>query len=206
MAGWFRRRREQILEADKIVGVRPIARRYFAMNAFDGVVTTIGIVMGSMVAGIEEGRIVLATGFVASVAMGISGFWGAYLTETAERHRSLDELERHTLTDLSGSSVGRASRLAVVVVTVVDGLSPFLGALVVLIPFLFARWIGDISSVYVASLATAVASLFALGAYLGHVSGERMWVYALKTSFAGLVAIGVGYLLRLLEVTAIHPL
>ena len=62
-----------------------IARRYFAMNAFDGVLTIIGVLMGNLVAGVSSAQIVLSTGLTTSGAMGISGLWGAYLTESAER-------------------------------------------------------------------------------------------------------------------------
>lgn len=194
---WWRDTRELLDQADQLVGVRPIARRYFAMNAFDGVVTTIGVVMGSMVAGIEQGSVVFITGLVTSIAMGISGFWGAYLTEAAERKRSLDALERQTLTNLSDTSVARASRLAVIVVTAVDGLSPFLGAMVVLAPFLLTPWIADVSFLYYGSLTASLVTLSALGAYLGKVSGMAMLPYALKTCLAGAVAMGAGLILHL---------
>lgn len=200
MAGWWRTAQEALDAADQLVGVRPIARRYFAMNAFDGIVTTIGVVMGCMVAGIQESSVVLVTGLATSIAMGISGFWGAYLTEAAERKRSLDDLQQQTLTDLTETSVARASKLAVFVVTAVDGLSPFLGAVLVLTPFLGASWVEDVSVVYYASFATSLVTLFGLGAYLGRVSHSRMLPYAVKTCLAGGVALTVGYLLHLLPV------
>jgi predicted membrane protein (TIGR00267 family) len=81
-------------EYDKLANISEIARRYFAMNAFDGVLTIIGVLMGNFVAGVSDARIVLSTGLATCVAMGISGLWGAYLTESAERKRDLDELSR----------------------------------------------------------------------------------------------------------------
>ncbi|GAJ22166.1 unnamed protein product, partial [marine sediment metagenome] len=38
---------EEIENYNKIVGIAEIARRYFAMNAFDGVLTTIGVLAGN---------------------------------------------------------------------------------------------------------------------------------------------------------------
>ncbi len=73
-------------------------------------------------------------GIATSIAMGISGMWGAYLTENAERRRELTELENVSLIDQSETSIGKASRFAVIVVSIVDGLSPFLSAIIVLIP------------------------------------------------------------------------
>jgi len=128
----------------KLADIGEIARRYFAMNAFDGVLTMIGVLMGNMAADIERPQIVVTTGLSTCIAMGISGLWGAYLTETAERKRDLTELSHHTLTDLNHTSIGRASRFAVVIVALVDGLSPFLASLLILIPFfmvgLFPVW------------------------------------------------------------------
>lgn len=81
-------------EYDKLANISEIARRYFAMNAFDGVLTIIGVLMGNLVAGVNSAQIVLSTGLTTSVAMGISGLWGAYLTESAERKRDLGELSK----------------------------------------------------------------------------------------------------------------
>jgi len=69
------------------------------MNAFDGVLTIIGMLMGNMAAGITKPNIVITTGLSTSIAMGISGLWGSYLTESAERKHDLDALSRSTLTD-----------------------------------------------------------------------------------------------------------
>ena len=130
----FERWREYI----EIAEVGDIARRYFAMNAFDGVLTIIGVLMGNYVSQVMETKVVIATGLSTSLAMGISGLWGSYLTESAERRREIDELEEQTLTDLTDTKIGKASRLAAVLVAIVDGLSPFLAALLVLVPFFIA--------------------------------------------------------------------
>ena len=68
---------------NRLSNIGEIARRYFAMNAFDGVLTIIGVLMGNFTAGVEEPRIVVTTGMTTCIAMGISGLWGAYLTEAA---------------------------------------------------------------------------------------------------------------------------
>jgi len=100
--------------------------------------------MGNYLAGVRDLAIPVRTGIATSIAMGVSGLWGAYLTETAERQRELSELERAWLVDQSDTKIGRASRLAVVIVSVVDGLAPFLAALVVMTPLFLARLIGDV--------------------------------------------------------------
>lgn len=182
-------------EYDKLANIGEIARRYFAMNAFDGVLTIIGVLMGNFMAGVQEPRIVVSTGLATCVAMGVSGLWGAYLTEAAERKRDLNELSRYTLTDLNQTRIGRASRAAVVVVAVVDGLSPFMAAMIVLTPFFFAPIFSSIQMVYFVALGMALVTLFALGLFLGRVSQGNLLVYGLKTIFAGVISIGISFLL-----------
>ena len=189
------RRLRQLREYSEIAGIGEIARRYFAMNAFDGVLTIIGVLMGSYTARVRDPTVVIVTGFSTSMAMGVSGLWGAYLTESAERKRDLDDLESHTLTDLSDTKIGRASRVAVVIVAVVDGLAPFLAALVVLLPFFFSGLMGDVVFSYYASLGMALAVLFAVGAFLGTVSKENLIISGAKMIGAGLVSILLSYFL-----------
>ena len=188
---------------DNLVGIGEIARRYFAMNAFDGVLTMIGVFMGNLAAGVDKPVIVLTTGLTTSIAMGVSGLWGAYLTETAERQRELDDLSHYTLTDLNNSRIGQASRVAVIIVAVVDGLSPLLAALMVLSPFMVVQlWPANawpISWVYYTALGLALLTLFGLGMFLGRISRQNLWLFGLKTVMAGVLSILISYLLRGVE-------
>ncbi|MFW9938123.1 MAG: VIT1/CCC1 transporter family protein [Candidatus Thorarchaeota archaeon] len=76
-----------------------IARRKFFNNCFDGALTCAGIVSGIFVlflAGIGEntpGNIVVL-GFSTALAIGISGLWGAFLSEEAERKKKLIDLKK----------------------------------------------------------------------------------------------------------------
>jgi predicted membrane protein (TIGR00267 family) len=182
-------------EYDKLANISEIARRYFAMNAFDGTLTIIGVLMGNYLAGVTDSAIVVSTGLATCVAMGVSGLWGAYLTESAERKRDINELSRHTLTDLNDSRIGRASKTAVIIVAVVDGISPFLAALIVLSPFFFAGLFPTIQMVYYFAIGLALVTLFTLGIFLGRVSQGNLLVFGIKTVLAGLVSIGISYLL-----------
>jgi predicted membrane protein (TIGR00267 family) len=151
--------------------------------------------MGNLVAGVNSAQIVLSTGLTTSVAMGISGLWGAYLTESAERKRDLGELSRVMLTDLTDTRIGRASRAAIFIVAIVDGLSPFMAALVVLLPFFLAGKFEDLTWAYYTSLGLALLTLFSLGLFLGHISRGRMIVYGFKTILAGVVSIVISFFL-----------
>lgn len=180
-------------EYTKISEVEPIARRAFANNSFDGVLTMIGVVMGSFFVGIQDASVVLVTGLSTALAIGVSGGWGAYLTESAERRHQMNELERFTLTDLGDTKIGRASRMAVVLVAAVDGLSPFLAALLVLIPFFFASLLPSVTYAYYGSVVMAMLALFGLGTYLGNISRENVISYGVKTSLAGVVCIALSF-------------
>lgn len=182
-------------EYNRISGTAEIARRYLVMNAFDGVLTIIGVLMGNYMAGVRDVAIVINTGLTTSVAMGVSGLWGAYLTESAERERDLAELEKNTLTDLKDTKIGRASRWAVIVVSLVDGLAPFVAALLVMIPLFFSNLIGSVEVSYLLSLALSLLTLFGLGVFLGRISKRNIMIYGLRTLIAGAVSIALGFLL-----------
>lgn len=188
---------DDIREYERIAGFSQIARRALANNAFDGVLTMIGVLMGNYLSDVRSAGIVIRIGIATSVSIGISGLWGAYLAESAERGRELAELERISLTDLSNTKIGRASRVAVIVVSLVDGLSPLVSSLIVLVPFFFASFIANILVSYALSLIVALIILFGLGMFLGRISGRSLVGYGLRTVVAGIVAIVINALLPL---------
>ena len=183
-------------DLSELSGAGAIARRAFANNSFDGVLTMMGVVMGSYAVGVQDPKVVLVTGLSTAVAIGISGGWGAYLTESAERRHEIAELEKTTLTDLSDTKIGRAARSAVWTVAAVDGLSPFLSAFLVVIPFFFVPLLRTITIAYYASAVMALVALFGLGVYLAVVSGENKAGYGVKTMIAGIVSMAVTLLVE----------
>ena len=186
---------DSLREYERIAGFWQIARRALANNAFDGVLTMVGVVMGQWVGGVKKANTVILTGIATSISIGVSGLWGAYLAESAERGRELDELERISLTDLGETKIGKASRAAVVVVSLVDGISPLVSSIIVLTPFFFASLIGDILTSYIAAMVLALLCLFVLGIYLGHICRRSLVGYGLRTMIAGIVAIAITWLL-----------
>jgi predicted membrane protein (TIGR00267 family) len=192
---YLRRSIERIQSYNQLVNIGEIARRYFAMNAFDGVLTIIGVLMGNFTAGVEDARIVVTTGLATCIAMGISGLWGAYLTEAAERQRELLELEGYTLTDLQDTTLGKASRTAVIIVALVDGVSPFLAALIVLTPFFVPQLFPSFRWIYLTAITLALITLFGLGAFLGHISRRNIAIYGFRTVVAGGISIVISLLL-----------
>jgi len=186
-----------IREYERIAGFSKIARRALANNSFDGVLTMIGVLMGNYLGDVDSANTVIRIGIATSVSIGVSGLWGAYLAESAERGRELAELERISLTNLSKTKIGRASRVAVIVVSLVDGISPLVSSLIVLIPFFFAPLIGNIMVSYALSIIVGLLGLFGLGMFLGHISERSLIGYGLRTIVAGIAAIAINALLPL---------
>ena len=184
-----------VREYERISGFGKIARRALANNSFDGVLTMIGVLMGAFVTDISSATTVIKVGITTSLSIGVSGLWGAALAESAERGRELAELERASLTDLSDTKIGRASRTAVVVVSLVDGISPFLSSLIVLAPLAATPLLGSIRVAYMLCFAVALIALFGLGMFLGRVSGRSLVGYGLRTTVAGVVAMALSRLI-----------
>jgi len=170
-------------------GVDEIARRYLVMNAFDGALAILSVVVSAYFAvGVEDPRFIVAVGLANCMAMGISGFTGTFMTERAERVRRLRELESIMLTSLEDSDFGRVSVLASVYAALVDGLAPMMAAFISLSPLMLAMLIPlDIRLAVYASLGINMATLFALGAFLGHVSRGNLVLSGLK-----MLAVGCG--------------
>lgn len=189
---------ETFREYNEISEAGLIARRAFVNNSFDGVLTMTGVIMGSLVVGVEDPKVVIVTGVSTATAIGISGGWGAYLAESAEREHAIEELQGVTLTDLRNSKIGKASRLGVKIVAAVDGLAPFASALLVVSPFFLVPLLPDIAYAYYSSIALALLALFGLGIFLGKLSQRNMFLSGMKTVVAGIICIGITYLLELL--------
>lgn len=174
--------------------VGELVRRYVALNAFDGVLTTLGILVGGYLGGVDSARTLLMVGLATAAAMGVSGFYGSYLVEKAERDRAMRELEESTLSSLDDTEIAAASRYATIVIALADGGSPMIAAAIAFSPFLFAEAIG-MTIAYALGVAIAFVECFALGVFLGRVSRGRLVVSGLKLVVAGLVLLAISLLL-----------
>lgn len=178
----------------EVSGVGELVRRYVALNAFDGVLTTLGILAGGYLGGVESPRTLLMVGLATAAAMAVSGFYGSYLVEKAERGRAMRELEESTLSSLDDTEIASASRYATIVIALADGGSPAVAAAVAFAPFVFAEAIG-MTAAYAAGVGIAFVECFALGVFLGRVSRGRLVLSGLKLVVAGLVLLLISLLL-----------
>ena len=182
----------------EIAKVGEIARRYFVLNAFDGALTVLGIMMGSYLVGDKEPHIIVGAAFGACLAMGISGFWGAYMGEKAERTRALKDLETALFMDLKNTVLAKASKIATLWIAFVDGISPSVIALTAIIPYLLSHInLINFETAFYTSLTLILAMLFVLGAFLGKISRENIVIHGLKMVIVGLAVAAIFLLLNL---------
>lgn len=161
-----------------IYRARGIARRYFVTNGFDGALTMLGLLAGFYSSGTVPMSVAISGCLGAAIALFMSGISSAYLSESAERKKELQELEQAVLRDLEDSDHGQASRYVPVMVALVNGLAPLLLSLLIISPLWFARQgflLGF--SPFAAAIIIALAVIFLLGIFLGRVS-RTFWLWS----------------------------
>ncbi len=179
-----------------------IARRYFVMNAFDGALTMLGVVIGAAMSHATEPRIIIIAGVAGSFAMGVSGYSGAYMAESAERTKEIKILEKAMCKPMEEDSMHKeAARFATHVTSLVDAVSPAMAALIVISPYFMVNfgWL-EMGTAFIASVGLTLAILAILGMYLAKITEENMIMQGVKMLMVGmgtailctLVSIGLG--------------
>ncbi len=183
-----------------------IVRRYVVMNAFDGALTMLGLILvgGLSVLNIQSSDAVfdaiILAGVGSSIAMAVSGFSGSYLTESAERQRGVHDLHRTEHDDVPPTAMyRRASRITALVVALADGLSPAVAAFIIMIPLLMVP-LGIMNHLVaiVLSVIVCMTELFVLGVFLGTVSKGSKLSYGLKTLIAGILTAIIMFIIALM--------
>jgi predicted membrane protein (TIGR00267 family) len=175
---------------------RSLARRYFVVNGFDGALTMLGIIMGFYVSDRANLSIIINSCFGAAIALGMSGLSSAYISESAEQKKELQELEQAMLKKLDGTAYGQATRLLPFLIAAVNGLSPLVISLIIILPI----WVATLPlelpfDALEFALLLALSILFLLGVFLGSTSGTN-WLWAgLRTLFIATVTLGLIYFL-----------
>ncbi|MHA1109727.1 MAG: VIT1/CCC1 transporter family protein [Promethearchaeota archaeon] len=233
-----------------------IARRYFVMNFFDGVLTVMGIVIGSFIlflGGNAPTKLeIIVPALATSIAIGISGITGGYLSERAERKRNIIEMHRamaiheenptngkqstkfkeedyypvnpikkfekdeqekpqieHIFVDpepieIEGTPRGqkrektlaeKAEKFASWIASLINGVSPAIGGLVVIVPFFFISPTVEDWIIYTVSFVFIGLVLFTLGAYLAKISKDSILKYGIKMTLVGVLTAGLAFLL-----------
>ena len=161
-----------------VTGAHGILRRYLVVNGFDGGLTMLGLIVGFYLSGTTDLRVIIGACVGAAVALAVSGFSSAYISEAAEKQKELRELEQAMIKDMAESIHGRASRWLPVLVAFVNGMSPFVISLVIISPIWAAYMSFELPLPPLeSSFLVALAVLFMLGIYIGTISGFN-WFWA----------------------------
>ena len=171
---------------------RKIARRYLVTNGFDGALTMLGLMTGFYVSGTTEMGVAINACVGAAIALFVSGFSSAYLSETAERKKELQEMEQALLVDLTESHHGEASRFLPLYIALVNSFSPLLFSLLILSPLFLSYYGVPLPlSPFLLAIVMGLSSIFLLGVYLGKISSTQ-WLWAgLRTVFIAVIMVGI---------------
>jgi predicted membrane protein (TIGR00267 family) len=161
-----------------------IMRRYFVVNGFDGALAMLGLVTGFYVSERVDITVVLTSCLATALALGMSGIASAYISEAAERRRTLAELEEAMVASLEESHHARAATWIPWLVALVNGLAPFSIALLIMVPLWLAkRGVALPLEPLLLAILTALAIIFLLGVFLGRVGGT-FWLWSGLQSLA----------------------
>jgi predicted membrane protein (TIGR00267 family) len=197
LRGWLFERVNDVGEYMRVTRAQAILRRYFAVNAFDGAMTSLGVVIGAYIVGLNKPGPILGVILMGGFAMAVSGFSGTYLAERAERERDLNDLEGAMLIDLKDTIHGEATRYVSLFAALIDGAAPFLASMPALVPFALSAYRLLPSGIaFPASIASSLLTLFLLGVYLGRVSGENLIYSGLKMVAAGVAVALLAFLIN----------
>lgn len=172
-----------------------IARRYLVVNGFDGALTMLGLIIGFLVSQPTSIAVIANACLAAAIALGMSGFSSAYISELAERQRDLGKLEEAMVADLGASTHAQAARWVPVLIALVNGAAPMLISLLIITPL----WLADAGLPLPAPplhLAIAIAALliFVLGVLLGRIAAVSWWGSGLRTVLVAAVTVALIFL------------
>jgi len=191
----------EIVKYLRILKEEEIARRYFIMNSFDGVLVALGVVIAMYLTGIDEPRVVIVSCLGAAIAIAVSGVWSAYAAERAERMKALRELEKHMLKDLGETRIGRRVHIMSFLIALVNGLSPLFVSLVLIFPFVISQLgLLPLELAFYSSITLILTVLFLLGVFVGKIGEENLMKSGMKMVLAGIVVGAIIFVLGGLRV------
>ncbi|WP_201293962.1 hypothetical protein [Natronorubrum halalkaliphilum] len=191
MAGRFARLKRVLGKDD----VRSISRRYFIANGFDGTLTSIGVVVGAYLSGIDNGVTAITIGLGAAVGLGTSGVWSVWEIERAEALAEQERLERSMLTELEDTRVQREHRAAQIVHATASATGPILAIVLTLSPLALEGVVFTMFQAVLASILVGIAILATFGVYLASISRQRWYVAAVRMGLAGIVVAAINVVL-----------
>jgi predicted membrane protein (TIGR00267 family) len=185
--------RQRVREISEITDLGSTSRRYFVLGAFDGTLVVLGVVLGAYAVGAsaEQMDVVLYAGLAAAVALSVSSAVGAFEAERVEKLLSQANLEKALLTDVSEEHAD-AFRLATILSAIVHAAAPLIAATTPLLPFVILH---DLGWAALTSVILTLSVLFILGAYLGNLVKEKIFMSGMRFVLAGMATAVILFLI-----------
>jgi len=164
--------------------------RYIILGSIDGLLATLGIIVGVSVTSASD-VVIVSAAFGGAIALALTNGLGSYLAESTIEYGKLAVTEKSLLRDLSDTYVESQSRRKIMKDAVFSGAASFIGSLVPMSPYLLS--VGSVTI----SIALSLISLIALGIYAGYISKQSYAVSVLKMVGLGALIIIAVQLLRI---------
>ncbi|MFN3383723.1 MAG: VIT1/CCC1 transporter family protein [Archaeoglobaceae archaeon] len=166
-----------------IAEVSAVSRRYFVIGFFDGLLTMAGLIIGAFISGENNPKLILTIGFATALALGISSMWGAFEIERIEQKVEKRKREKYMLSKLENSIIEEAHQFATVFTSLIHGVSPILGAIVLIIPYALLSPL----EAFEASIAICCLSFFILGVLMGKMAEENVILNGIRMLVFGII-------------------
>ena len=184
-------------------------KRYLIRGFIDGVLSSLGVVIGASTAiGATVGSnnataasaIIIAAGIGGGVANGLSNILGASVGEKLVKEIELGEIEKAMLKrggELHGTVVDEKLNETLWSSAIYDGIATFIGSIIPVLPFIIGALflITDIISLYT-SIILSLSIFFILGIYIGKIAREQVIISGLKLVAFGVVTVIITTLIR----------
>ncbi|MGZ4902938.1 MAG: VIT1/CCC1 transporter family protein [Halobacteriota archaeon] len=164
--------------------------RYIILGSIDGLLATLGIIIGVSVTSASN-PVIISAAFGGAIALALTNGLGSYLAESTIEYGKLAATEKSLLRDLSDTYVESLSRRKIMKDAVFSGAASFLGSLIPMSPYLLS--VGSV----IVSAALSLISLVALGIYAGYISKQSYIVSVIKMVGLGALIIVAVQLLRI---------
>ena len=154
---------------------------HFVRGIIDGLLSTLGVVIGASAA---DTAIILAAGIGGAVANGVSNCLGAFSSEEYKGQMQIQKIEDATLSKgVEHSIIGKEMKKERLKAGILDGGSTIIGGFIPVTPFIFL----DSGQALLWSVLSTVVTLFILGAYIGKVSKKWILISGLKLMILGIL-------------------
>jgi predicted membrane protein (TIGR00267 family) len=187
--GQFKRKIRAALDMPETL---PAMRRYFVNTMFDATFVMLGVIIGSALSSDPRLDVIITTLVTSAVALAISTGTSVYEAETLEQTRRLDEIGRAMLTSVGDTSIGRASKVSINLIALINSLAPIVAGTITIVPFLLISE-SDIILAAETSVALAISMLFMTGFFMGRSGKGNPLLKGARMATIGFVAFLICY-------------